>query len=122
MIKKISLVMSLSALLSLVGCAATSSTTIFPMEQGTVKAITTSSDQNAALKDNLAKIEQYCQKQGKSYVVIAQKNSYDGVDKDVKKAANMASDIAFMTSNTFVPTTSLDSDTDNKVVTKFKCK
>jgi hypothetical protein len=122
MIKKISLAVSLAGLLSLVGCAATSNTTVFPMEQGTVKAITTSSDQNAALKDNLAEVEQYCQKQGKSYVVIAQKSSYEGMDKDIKKAANMASDVAFMTSNTLVPTSSLTSDTDNKVVTKFKCK
>ena len=111
-----------SGLLVLAGCATMANTTIFPTEGGVYQAISTSSSGNAALKDNIKKATDTCQQQGKSFVVISQKIRYHGVDQNLKKMANMASDAAFFSSGAFIPTSSLSSSDDYKVTTVFKCK
>ena len=108
-------------ILMLGSCAATVQTTIYPKDGGTFAAISTSSDQAAALKDTIEKIESYCQKKGESYVIVSQDNVYSGVNKDLKKAANVASSIVAATSTTFIPTGMMLSDDDNRTSTIFKC-
>lgn len=112
-----------ASLLALVGCAMNAHTTIMPMEDSTYQAISTSRSGQDALDDNVKKASETCQKQGKSYAVVSQNNYYQGVDPNLKKMANMASDVAFFSkSGAFVPTHSLSSDDDYKVVTVFRCK
>lgn len=112
-----------SGLLVLAGCAINAHTTVMPMEDNTYQAISTSRSGQDALDDNVKKASETCQKQGKSYAVVSQKNYYEGVDPNLKKMANMASDVAFFSkSGAFVPTQSLSSDDDYKVVTVFRCK
>ena len=111
-----------SGLLVLTGCATVANTTIFPTEGGIYQAISTSSSGNDALKDNIKKASDTCQQQGKSFVVISQKSRYHGVDQNLKRMANMASDVAFFNSGAFLPTSSLSSSDDYKVTTFFKCK
>lgn len=111
-----------SIVIVLSGCATAVNTELFPIENGRYKAISTSSSETAALKDNLAKADEQCKKHGKSYVVISQNTRYSGVDKNFKKVAGLASDAAFFTSNTFIPTSALNSDDDYRVITLFRCK
>lgn len=103
------------------GCAATAQTTVYPMSNGSIKAISTSSDQHAALQDNIQKAQQYCAKRGMSFAVISQKETYNGIDKNVKQAANIAAEATFLTSDNVIPTGVLSNDDDNQVLTLFKC-
>lgn len=106
--------------LFLTGCA--TNTTIFPSEGGVYQAISTSSSGNDALKESIKEAKKTCEKQGKSFVVVSQQSSYHGVDRDLKKVANLASDAAFFSSGVFVPTGALSANDDYKVTTIFKCK
>jgi len=114
------IILSIS-ILTLASCAATAQTTIYPKEGGTFVAISTSTDQSVALKDTIEKIESYCKDKGESYVIVSQGNVYSGVNKDLKKVANIASSIVVATSTTFIPTGMISSDDDNKTSTVFKC-
>lgn len=120
--KNIAASVLVSGMLIVTGCATMANTTIFPNDGGVYQAISTSSSGNAALKDSIKKAQHTCQQQGKSFVVISQQTSYNGVDPNLKKMANLASDTVFFSSGAFVPTGALSSDEDYKVTTVFKCQ
>ena len=111
-----------SGMLMITGCGTMANTTIFPNEGGVYQAVSMSSSGNAALKDSIKKASDTCQKQGKSFVVVSQQTSYEGVDPNLKKMAHLASDAAFFSSGAFVPTGALSSNEDYKVTTVFKCQ
>lgn len=112
-----------SSLLALTACGINAHTSVMPMEDHTYQAISTSRSGQDALDDNLKKAAETCQKQGKNYAVVSQKNYYNGIDQNLKKVANAASDVAFFSrANAFIPTSALSSSDDYKVVTVFRCK
>ncbi|MCL9782600.1 hypothetical protein M9194_14280 [Vibrio sp. S4M6] len=118
-LRMFSTVASLAIVLS--GCAATANTEVYPTEHG-YKAISMSSDESAAIKDSLLKAKLQCQSLNESYVVISQQSTYNGIDKNIKDAANIVSNVVSLNSDTVFTTGPLNSDDDYRVVTVFKCK
>ena len=110
----------LSGVLVLTSCAP--STIIYPTEGNTYTAIATGNSDKYALQETIKDATETCKKQNKSFVVVSQKTRYQGMDPNLKKMANMASDAAFFNSGAFVPTTSLSSNDDYKVIMVFRCQ
>ena len=107
--------------LLLTGCATAVKTNILPLGDA-YQAISTSSDEQTAIGDAITQATSRCQQQGKTLAVVRQTSTYRGVDKGLKEVANVASDIAFMTTRAYVPSgSSFTHDDDYLVKTTFKC-
>ncbi len=102
--------------LFLVSC---SSTRIFPQEDGSYLMVATSSSDSRAHDAALEKSTEHCQTMGKSFVLVKNNSTYQGVDKNAKMVVGAIN--AFARPKNGHINDGSNSD-DYKVEIVFRCK
>lgn len=106
---------SLVAVLLLSACASDVATRILPREDGTISAISVAREETGAAGANVEQANQYCEKQARRAVFLAEKTEYQGVlTKQGEAAARVIKKFPVFGED-------MSSDDDFQVTTSFKC-